>query len=285
MTVFNGDYVLKEVLESIYGFASQILISEGCVGYYEDQGFTTSTDKTNDILHSFPDPENKITILHGQYKEKDEQQNAVNPYIKECDWMWFISCDEVFKKEGIEALIKTLDGSTYTTVGFKPYCFYGGLDHVAGGYDEVVNQVSMFRAYKGTRWTTHRSLNVGHPKGTWTLPDNHLPNTKTSKFIRMYHYCYTFPKQMKMKSDYYENSILGSKGWMIPDYFNQVYLKWVNDKYRALVEVRYRGVHPFLPERRKDSFTYEFKGRHPESIEKSRKKLDKRFKKELDEFN
>jgi len=108
MTIFNGDYVLKQVLESIYEFASQILISEGVVRYYQGLGYTTSTDKTNDILHSFPDPENKIKILHGQYREKDEQQNVVNPYIKECDWMWFVSCDEVFKKQEIEILIKKL---------------------------------------------------------------------------------------------------------------------------------------------------------------------------------
>ena len=74
MIVFEGDYVLKECLESIYPFASQILIAEGPVTFWQQQGRTTSLDDTNVILENFPDPENKIKIVHGQFKEKDEQR-------------------------------------------------------------------------------------------------------------------------------------------------------------------------------------------------------------------
>jgi len=65
--IFNGDYVLQECLSSIYPFVDQILIAEGPVKFWQNQGFSTSTDKTNDILHNFPDPQNKIKIYHGQY--------------------------------------------------------------------------------------------------------------------------------------------------------------------------------------------------------------------------
>ena len=60
MIVFEGDYVLRECLEQVYPFATQILIAEGPVKYWQDRGKTTSGDFTNQILHSFPDPENKI---------------------------------------------------------------------------------------------------------------------------------------------------------------------------------------------------------------------------------
>ena len=63
MIVFNGGFVLEECLKSVYPFAHQILIAEGPVGYWQSQGFTTSTDETNEILQSFPDPEGKITIV------------------------------------------------------------------------------------------------------------------------------------------------------------------------------------------------------------------------------
>jgi hypothetical protein len=45
MIVFEGDYVLKECLEQVYPFASQILIAEGPVSYWQRQGKTTSTDE------------------------------------------------------------------------------------------------------------------------------------------------------------------------------------------------------------------------------------------------
>ena len=41
MIVFEGDYVLKECLEQVYPFASQILIAEGPVSYWQRQGRTT----------------------------------------------------------------------------------------------------------------------------------------------------------------------------------------------------------------------------------------------------
>ena len=81
MIVFEGDYVLKECLESVYPYAKQILIAEGPVEYWQKLGKKTSEDQTNKILADFPDPENKIKIFHGQFKEKDEQCKAYLQFI------------------------------------------------------------------------------------------------------------------------------------------------------------------------------------------------------------
>ena len=59
MIIFNGNHVLNETLESIYPYANQILIAEGPVQFWQDEGYTTSTDGTNEVLDNFPDPENK----------------------------------------------------------------------------------------------------------------------------------------------------------------------------------------------------------------------------------
>ena len=107
MIVFEGDYVLKECLESIYPYATQILIAEGPVEFWQSQGRTTSTDKTNEILENFPDPENKISIVHGQFSEKDEQCNAYMQFLKDdIDYLWEVDSDEVYKKSDIEKVIK-----------------------------------------------------------------------------------------------------------------------------------------------------------------------------------
>ena len=73
MIVFEGDYVLQECLEQVYPFAEQILIAEGPVEYWQRQGRTTSIDDTNIKLDTFPDPDNKITVVHGQFSDKDDQ--------------------------------------------------------------------------------------------------------------------------------------------------------------------------------------------------------------------
>ena len=63
MIVFNGNYVLKEALESVYPFVDQILVAEGPVKFWQENGYTTSSDGTNQVLHDFEDPENKIKIV------------------------------------------------------------------------------------------------------------------------------------------------------------------------------------------------------------------------------
>jgi len=103
MIVFEGDYVLESCLESVYPYASQILISEGPVKFWQERGRTTSTDKTNEILENFPDPENKITVVHGQFSEKDDQCNAYMSHINDdIDYVWNLDSDEVYKKKDIE---------------------------------------------------------------------------------------------------------------------------------------------------------------------------------------
>ena len=120
MIVLNGDQVLEETLASVYPYAHQILIAEGPVGYWQQQGYTTSVDGTNEILENFPDPDNKIKIVHSQYLEKDDQCNAYMEFLDdETDYIWNLDCDEVFKPEDIEKVINLLETERYTSVGFK----------------------------------------------------------------------------------------------------------------------------------------------------------------------
>ena len=62
MIVLNGNYVLEECIKSVYPYANQILIAEGPVTYWQQQGLSKSTDGTIEVLNSIPDPENKIHI-------------------------------------------------------------------------------------------------------------------------------------------------------------------------------------------------------------------------------
>ena len=137
MIVFEGDYVLKECLESVYPYASQILIAEGPVQYWQDQGRTTSTDNTNLILNNFPDPEKKIKIVHGQFTEKDQQCNAYMKFLNEdIDYLWNLDSDEVYKSKDIEQMIDILDREKYTSVDVRSCSFYGGFDNYIGGFEQ-----------------------------------------------------------------------------------------------------------------------------------------------------
>ena len=55
MIVFDGDYVLKQCLDQIYPHVDQILITEGPVRFWQNQGKHTSTDNTNSIIDNYND--------------------------------------------------------------------------------------------------------------------------------------------------------------------------------------------------------------------------------------
>jgi len=267
MIVFNGDFVLKECLESVYPYATQILISEGPVRYWQDQGHTTSTDKTNEILDNFPDPENKITIVHGQFEEKDEECRAYMPYMRDdIDYIWNLDSDEIYKPEDIEKIINILEKEQYTSVGVRSCSFYGGFDDFIGGFELAKdNFLRIFKVYPNATWKTHRPPTIIAPEGTSVLPDKHLDSdTLWENYgVQMYHYSYVFPRQVREKIAYYKAKV--SRDNCHPNYYEEIYLPWV--KGDRSVEQGWRGVHEFRPSSRGDSFTQKFEGSHPAVIE------------------
>jgi hypothetical protein len=284
MIVFEGDYVLKECLEQVYPYANQILISEGPVEYWQRQGRTTSLDKTNEILNNFPDPLNKIKIIHGQFKEKDDQCKSYMEYINDdIDYIWNLDSDEVYKSEDIEKIINILETESPTSVGVQSCSFYGGFDRYLTGFElNKDNFLRIFKYVKGSTWLTHRPPTINYPSGV-NIVRKHIDSStlfeKTG--VQMYHYSYVFPDQVYKKVNYYKDSV--SKENCIDNYFNEIYLPWVKggDEKKQQVESWFLGVHEFKPHIRGECYTTNFKLTHPESILKNIDNLKIIFKDQL----
>jgi hypothetical protein len=288
MIVFEGDYVLKECLESIYPFASQILIAEGPVTFWQQQGRTTSLDDTNVILENFPDPENKITIVHGQFKEKDEQCNAYMKHLKDdIDYFWQVDSDEVYKSKDIEKVIELLVNEKPTSLGVKSCSFYGGFNNYISGFEEATdNFLRIFKVYPGSKWLTHRPPTMMHQPDISVLPIKHINSDELydKTGVLMYHYSYVFPSQVSKKIFYYKAKVSTFK--CIDNYFEKIYLPWVKGSAsdRFLVEGLHFGVHEFKPEFRGPARTKIFEGKHPKLIQDNLPSLENRIKKELEKY-
>ena len=275
--ILNSDFLLRQLLESIYPHFDQILVSEGPVKYWQDaKGITTSTDRTNGILDAFPDPDNKITIVHGQFSEKTEQANAYMQHMKpDIDYIWNIDADEFFMQQDYKRIQQLVADGQYTSAGFKSYTFFGGLNHHLTGFEEDHEFLRIRKVYPGSRWKDHRPPTIEHAAGTNALPEKHLSyNTLAEMGIRMYHYSYVFPRQVKEKVAYYEAAVI-AKGKCIPDYYKNVWLSWVkNPDQRQAIEAQYKGVHEFTPDYRGECFTAPFTGTHPVIIQRDRKLIE-----------
>lgn len=288
MIVFEGDYVLKECLEQVYPFAEQILIAEGPVEYWQRQGRTTSTDNTNKILEEFPDPENKIKVVHGQFKEKDDQCRAYMQHINDdIDYLWNLDSDEVYKTKDLENIIKFLEEEKPTSVGIRSLSFYGGFENYLTGFElKKDNFLRIFRFTKGSTWLTHRPPTIKYPEDSNIIKKHIDSDTLFQKTgAQMYHYSYVFPRQVHTKISYYKDSV--SRQNCLDNYFKRVYLPWIlsDEKKRKKIEDKYRGVHEFKPEVRGDCYTAKFTDKHPEAIQKNLSKLNDKIDVQLKELN
>ena len=286
MIVFEGDYVLRQSLESVYPYASQILIAEGPVQYWQDHGRTTSTDNTNTILDSFPDPENKIIIVHGQFSEKDEQCNAYMKHLDEdIDYLWNLDSDEVYRSDDLEKMIEILEKEKYTSVDVRSCSFYGGFEHYIGGFEQKAgNFHRIFRIYPGVEWVTHRPPTIDYKRTD--VPLRHMDgDTLFDTYgIQMYHYSYVFPEQVRKKIDYYKAKVSMAK--CLDDYFNRIYLPWMraSDEERVLIEKIHAGVHEFKPQYRGPAYTHKFDLIHPTPIQNNMEELSERIREELNHY-
>ena len=288
MIVFEGDYVLKECLQQVYPFAEQILIAEGPVTYWQKQGRSTSLDTTNEIIDNFPDPDNKITIVHGKFEEKDDQCRSYMEFINDdIDYIWNLDSDEVYKTEDLEKMVKFLEEEQPTSVGIRSCSFYGGFDRYLTGFEwKKDNFLRIFKYAEGATWLTHRPPTIRYPQrqGSDIIKkhkhiDSDVLYAKLG--VQMYHYSYVFPDQVKNKVDYYKDSV--SKQNCIHDYFNRIYLPWVVGD-EARVEKKFKGVHEFKPEIRGNCFTEKFTMSHPTAIDEAMDSLKNKFRTQLKKY-
>jgi hypothetical protein len=284
MIVFNGGYLLKENLESLYPFAHQIVITEGPVKHYIGKGYTTSTDDTVSIIKSFPDPENKIILIQGQWPEKDEMCNAYAKLLTG-DYVWHIDSDEFYKKEDMEKIIKYLTDNQNDcySMAFKFRSFYGGLERYITGFEENFETVRIQKIIPGeSRWLTHRPPTmIWPPTGKKCREMGHIDHHTTDSWgVRIFHYSHVFPEQVKAKMEYYKS--WGGTG-IISNYWEKLYVPWIKaktDEEKETIEQPTLGVQEWTPDRRGPAFTKKFNGEHPSVIVNSFKRIKEKIEEE-----
>lgn len=290
--VLNGDFFLRQVLESIYPFAHAICIAEGPVSYWAQNGCAGSTDDTVAIIKNFPDPKNKIRLTQGVFKEKDDQCRAwFNLVPADTSYVVCNDADEVHTPENILKLIKFLEKENPTSVGFKSDSFFGGFDRIIGGFERDHSFKRVLKYIPGCIYRTHRQPTLSMVTSSAATDVSYTDimgkditgnQLYEATGITMWHGSYVSPKAVYEKIKYYENAVI-APGKCIPNYFHDVWLKWVlaEDDERFEIEKKYNGVQEFMPEARGECFTIPYEGKHPEVIERYFPELNKKFNDQL----
>ncbi len=279
MIVWNGDYVLKECLESILPYG-KVVVSEGPVSYFAKQGHGTSSDSTNRILRELIGPEN---VVHDVFSEKDAMMHATEHLIpSDTQFVWMVDSDEIWKSEDIERIIDILYNGNIDGMSFKPYSLYGGFNRYIGGLEREFEWHRIQRWYPGATWATHRPPTVNAPDGKPWSEHKYLHHNDTDLMgLNFYHYSHVFASQVARKTEYY-----AARGGCIENYMNDVWLPWVtgNDKQKEVVENKFNGVQEWKPDRRGEARTRIFVEQHPKVIRDAMPRLRKRFDDELKQW-
>jgi len=238
MIVFNGEAFLREVLESIYDFAFEVIIVEGpdlnalpMAG--PDRG---SSDRTMEILRTFPDPEKKIKVIRGVWQSKDQQCNR---FIEEAsgDYIWQVDDDEIYKREDLLKIEQILlQDPDITAVAFYWHNFFKGFDRVMVA-EPPYEVWRLFRLRPGYRFLTHRPPTV--VDGSTGAVMNQLKPLRGQALadagIYIYHYSYVFDFQVRDKIQYHTNFRLNEQEVGMPRLPGVLSRRaWIQEAWRSL---------------------------------------------------
>lgn len=268
LIAFNSDHVLEPCLRSVFPFG-KVYAAEGPVKFWQKRGYSTSTDKTSQILDDY------IPTVHGQWPEKCEEANAAMALVPDdTDFVFCLDADEIWDEMALRSIFKILEAGKTDSVSFKAISFYGGFERYMTGFEAEFEVHRIQRYYPGARFTTHRPPTILAPDGKPWRDHRHV----LVNHLRFFHYSYVFPSQMEAKAAYY-----AEMGGNITNYFERVYLPWVcgNDIARRVIEDEFDGVHNWLPKRRGPCRTALFEGQHPKEIQEAMPMLRRRFEMEI----
>jgi len=269
MIIFNGDEFLQQVLDSIYDFAHEIIIAEGAdlnsLPFANPDG--SSTDSTVNLIRNYPDPDRKITLIQGKWRDKTEQSNAWLEHASG-DYIWQIDDDEVYKEEDLLTVDNMLKDRPETTAVSFHWChFFGGLDRIRPINAKTPVVWRIFKFKSGYRWHSHRPPDILAADGRSLREISPITAEElVSRGIYIYHFSYITDRQVREKMRYMERVRMDEY-----DHGMEIHPLW--KVYKALQSISCRLIifRPFV-----NLATRYFEGWKckPETIE-TRKRADK----------
>ena len=258
--ILNEEEYIQASLESIYPLADRIVIVEGGNDYAVAAGLCNpdkrSADSTVERIKAFPDPDGKIELIQGAWKDKADQRNAYAERLRTGDWMVLMDGDEVFYEAGLWRLSALMHKHEIIQPGF--HLFWNDLETLGTDVWERYPQVKVVRWREGYHYRDHNCPSDGQGRLITAARRPRLVNEPLYA-----HYAWVKPlAKIRKKAAYYELQP-GARERMRRNYVEDVFLAW---RRRPLETVSRFGTHPFG-----GGGAAPFLGEHPAPI---RRRLD-----------
>ena len=215
MMVFNGDDYLDAALKGIYDIAHEIIIVEGAVKefMFAANPDGSSTDKTVEIINSFPDPLQKIRFIQGKWDNKMHMQNVIAEHVTG-DIYLKLDSDEFYHINELEWLLNLYrEDKNLWIIRYKFNHFWHSKDHIAvdSQWESRMNRIC--------RWRKDFRHSLTDPRGFNYFVDSKgvRVDAPTYKVLELddrlvYHFAYVKPKRkVQEKLKYYSTRGIGEE--------------------------------------------------------------------------
>lgn len=148
---YNSEEYLWYVLRSIYDFSDQLVIIDGA--FNAKMPSLLSTDRTDKVVKSFPDPQRKIRYERGPARTQLEQRGKVFKYLKGFDWLMIVDDDEICKPEDLKRLREFLAKARDDAFRIGGFTFFNSFD-----WYRWVADPRLWRVKQGMRFVGSNNL-------------------------------------------------------------------------------------------------------------------------------
>lgn len=210
-----------------------------------------STDRTLELIRSFPDPQNKIElfVIDRPFKSLEEQKQLFLDVAKDGEWLFIVDCDE-FYMDGEISKIRSFIHRHPSATEFIPTFlhFYRDFWHIRDFEDEWnLWHQRIIKYQRGMRYHTHPVVTDKNGRCTYFSPEYQYTRYQMPGTY-IYHYGHAKGKEFHaMKRDFYRSELekfAASDGKTAADAFDEKFLEFVNETENLERILRFDGEHP-----------------------------------------
>ena len=252
LAVHNEEGWVEYNLANNYDEFDIIRVIEGAVqGRPASTDDGHSTDRTVELIRSFPDPDDKIALIRLPrfFKSLEEQKQVFLELASEGEWLFIVDCDEFYMEGDIEKVRKAIESRPTASEIIPTFLhFYRDFYHLKAPHPEWQPQHQRIIRYrKGLRYHTHPVVTDGNGQCTYFAGD-YQRLRYTMPHLWIYHYGHAKGKEFhQMKKDFYKSELdkfALADGTSASDKFDEKFVEFMEgtEPYDTILE--FDGPHP-----------------------------------------
>ncbi len=249
--VHNEEGWVEANLRNNYDEYDIIRVVEGAVrGRPNSTEDGHSTDRTLEIIRSFPDPDNKIELYQSNrfFKSLEEQKQTFLDYAHEGEWLFIVDCDEFYHEGEVNRVRKAIEATPEALEIIPTFLhYYRDNKHIRATHPIWNTQHQRIIRYQnGLKYHTH-PVATDKTGGCTYFHSEYQVKRFTMPNLYIHHYGHAKSVEFhKMKSAFYNSELVkfGGRGGDASIEFDEKLDEFVSYKEDLSEILHYDGSHP-----------------------------------------